>query len=48
MVISANHIMGLQPWALEVVGDPESTEEENSHGPLKLYPYGPTCFIAGS
>jgi hypothetical protein len=30
-----------------VVGDPESNVEENSHGPLKFYPYGPTCIIGG-
>ena len=45
MEISAKHIMGLQPWVPEVVGDPESNIEENSHGPLKFYPYGPTCLL---
>jgi len=47
MEISAKHIMGLQPWVPEVVGDPESNIEENSHGPLKFYPYGPTCVVGG-
>ncbi len=39
--------MGLQPWAPEIVGDPAINIEENSHGPLKFFPYGPTCNANG-
>ncbi len=44
--ITAEHIMGLQPWA-EISGDPMVDIKENSHGAEKFYPHGPTCFFDG-
>ena len=44
--ITAKCIMGLQPWA-EIVGNPMTDIEANSHGPNKFYPHGPTCILNG-
>jgi hypothetical protein len=44
--VRAKDIMGLQPWAL-TIGDPSINLEENSYGPDKYYPYGPTCTVFG-
>ena len=44
--VRAKDIMGLQPWA-SIVGDPSINFEENSNGPEKYYPYGPTCTVFG-
>ncbi len=44
--VRAKDIMGLQPWA-SIIGDPSIDFEENSHGPEKFYPYGPTCTVFG-
>jgi hypothetical protein len=44
--VRAKDIMGLQPWA-PTIGDASINFEENSHGPEKYYPYGPTCTVSG-
>ncbi len=44
--VRAKDIMGLQPWAT-TIGDPSINFEDNSHGPNKYYPYGPTCIVKG-
>jgi hypothetical protein len=41
--ITAKCIMGMQPWA-DLVDDPFTDIEANSHGANKFYPYGPTSF----
>ena len=44
--VTAKDIMGLQPW-VQTIGDPSVNIEDNSHGPNKYYPYGPTCSVGG-
>jgi hypothetical protein len=46
--VTAKYIKGLQPWAPETVGNPAINIVENSHGPLKVLPYGPTCNANGN
>jgi hypothetical protein len=45
--VTGKDIMGLQPW-VEYFGDPAVNMAENSHGPEKYYPYGPTCNLNGN
>ncbi len=44
--VTGKDIMGLQPW-VEYFGNPAVNMAENSHGPEKYYPYGPTCNLNG-
>jgi hypothetical protein len=44
--VRASDIMGVQPWA-EVSGDPAVDFEDNSNGPHKYYPHGPSYIVNG-
>jgi len=45
--VRAKDVMGLQPWVTTHIGNVTTNLEENSHGPDKYYPYGPTCHPNG-
>ena len=45
--VRAKDVMGLQPWVTTQIGNVTTNLEENSHGPEKYYPYGPTCHVNG-
>jgi len=44
--VDAKTRMGLQPWC-ELQGNLVDNLQENSHGPNKYFPYGPSCVIDG-
>jgi hypothetical protein len=45
--VQAKKVLGLQPWVTTQIGDVTTNLEENSHGPEKCSPDGPTCHPNG-